>query len=105
MINSYIKIGDIVKKNLSISSTNYKNKEEIEFILASIFEKDDSAFNFINDNYIFTKYIIDLEFLPMNFELASGIEKLDEKFKNPIHELINSGTLNNPLKDENYYFL
>lgn len=106
-INSYTEEGDkldyFIKRNLLISTTNYKNKEEGEFILASVFEKDDSAFNFINDNYIFTKYIIDLESLPIYFELGSGIEKLDEKLKNPIHELINSGTLDNPLKDENYY--
>lgn len=106
-INSHTNIEDkldyFVEKNLSISSTNYKNKEEGEFILASVFEKDDSAFNFINDNYIFIKYKVDLESLPMNFELGSGIEKLDEKLKNPLHEIINSGIPNNLLRDENYY--
>ncbi|MDN5096839.1 AAA family ATPase [Aliarcobacter butzleri] len=97
------KLDYFVEKNLSISSTNYKNKEKGEFILASVFEKDDSAFYFINDDYIFTKYKINLESLPIHFELGSGIEKLDEKLKNPIHELINSATLNSSLKDENYY--
>lgn len=107
-INSYInkgyKLNYFVKKNLSISSTNYKNKEEEgESILASVFEKDDSAFDFINDKYIFTKYKFNLESLPIIFKLESGIEKLDEKFKNPLHEIVNSGTLNKSLRDENYY--
>jgi len=97
------KLDYFVEKNLSISSTNYKNKEEGEFILASVFEKNDSAFYFINDDYIFTKYKINLESLPIHFELGSGIEKLDEKFKNPLHEIINSGNQNNSLRNGNYY--
>ncbi len=102
-INIYKDIGDkldyFIEKNLSISETNYKDREDGESILPSIFEKDNKAFDFINEKYKFTKYKFYLLPLPYNFKLNSGIEKLDKIFENPLHEsIINTRTF-----DDNYY--